>query len=158
VKHERLEGVTTMVRDVGRIQAKGVTRAALEGLRLSESPEEVARVARLAEKEGTKTGAILKLAGRAAFVLTAFVLNLVGWVFSAIWALIGFLIAIKGFTERTTVRYLRWRKKRRARFAAAKKAAEIAEIKAAEIKAAEIKAAEIKAAEAHAVAEDAAAV
>lgn len=125
VKLERLEGVTTMVRDVGRIQAKGGTRAALEGLRLSESPGEVARVARLAEKEGTKTGAILKLAGRAAFVLTAFVLNLVGWVFSAIWALIGFLIAIKSFTERTTERYLRWRKKRRARLTAARKASEI---------------------------------
>jgi hypothetical protein len=114
VKLERLEGVTAMVRDVGRVQAKGGTRAALEGLRLSESPEEVARVARLAEKEGTKTGAILKLAGRAAFVLTAVVLQLVGWVFTAIWILIGFLIAIKGTTERTTERYLRWRKKRRA--------------------------------------------
>src|SRR5262249_8337619 len=113
VKLERLEGVTTMMRDVGRVQAKGGTRAALEGLRLSESPEEVARVARLAEKEGTKTGAILKLAGRAAFVLTAGVPQLVGWVFTAMWALIGFLMAIKNITERTTKRYLRWRKKRR---------------------------------------------
>jgi hypothetical protein len=124
VKLERIEGVTTMVRDVGRIQAKGGTRAALEGLRLSEGPEEVARVARLAEKEGTKTGAILKLAGRAAFVLTALALHLIGWVFSIIWAVIGFLIAIKSTTERTTERYLRWRKKRRARVAAAQAAAE----------------------------------
>jgi hypothetical protein len=115
IKLERLEGVTNMVRDVGRIQAKGGTRAALEGLRLSESPREVARVARLAEKEGTKTGAILKLAGRAAFVLTAVILNLVGWVFTALWALIGFVVAIKSTTERTTERYLRWRRKRRAR-------------------------------------------
>jgi hypothetical protein len=110
---ERLEGITAMMGDVGRIQAKGGTRAALEGLRLSESPQEVARVARLAEKEGTKTSAILKLAGRSAFVLTAAVLDLVGWVFSALWLIIGFLIAIKSTTERTTERYLRWRKKRR---------------------------------------------
>jgi hypothetical protein len=46
-------------------------------------------------------------------VLTAVVLNLTGWVFSALWAVIGFLIAIKSTTERTTERYLRWRKKRR---------------------------------------------
>jgi hypothetical protein len=125
VKLERLEGITTMVRDVGRIQASGGTRAALEGLRLSEGPEEVARVARLAEKEGTKTGAILKLAGRAAFVVTAVILNLIGWMFSIIWAVIGFLVAIKSTTERMTERYLRWRKKRRAaRLAAARAEAE----------------------------------
>jgi hypothetical protein len=42
------------------------------------------------------------------------VLQLVGWVFTGIWALIGFLMAIKSITERTTERYLRWSKKRRA--------------------------------------------
>jgi hypothetical protein len=130
VKLERLEGVTTMVRDVGRIQSKGGTRAALEGLRLSEGPEEVARVARLAEKEGTRTGAILKLAGRAAFVITAVVLHLIGWVFSILWAVIGFLVAIKSTTERTTERYLRWRKKRRAARLAAAQAAQAAAEKA----------------------------
>lgn len=124
VKVERLQGVVTMVRDVGRIQSNGGTRAALEGLRLSEGPEEVARVARLAEKEGTKTGAILKLGRRAAFVLTVVALNLVGWVFSMIWAVIGFLTAIKSITERTTERYLRRRKDRRARLAAAREASE----------------------------------
>jgi hypothetical protein len=115
----RLEGIAAMVGDVGRIQAKGGTRAALEGLRLSESPREVARVARLAEKEGTKTSAILKLAGRAAFVLTAIVVELVGWVLSALWVIIGLLMAIKSTTERTTERYLRWRRKRHAARSAA---------------------------------------
>jgi hypothetical protein len=114
VKLERVEGVAATMRDVGRVRAKGGTRAALEGLRLSEGPEDVARLARLAESKGTKTRAILKLVGRAAFVLAAVVLNLTGWVFSALWAVIGFLIAIKSATERTTERYLRWRKKRRA--------------------------------------------
>jgi hypothetical protein len=119
VKLERLDGVVTMMRDVGRTRAKSGTRAALDGLKLSQGPEDVAKIARLAEKQGTKTRAILKLAGRAAFVMTAVVMNLIGWVFSAIWFLIGFLIAIKRTTERTTERYLRWRKRRRARYAAA---------------------------------------
>jgi hypothetical protein len=114
VKLERFDSVVTMMRDVGRTRTKAGTRAALDGLRLSEGPEDVAKIARLAEKQGTKTRAILRLVGRAAFVLTAVVMNLIGWVFSAIWAVIGFLIAIKRTTERTTERYLRWRKKRRA--------------------------------------------
>ena len=79
--------------------------------------------ARLAEKKGTKTRAILKLVGRAAFVFTAVVLHLLGWVFSAVWAVIGFLIAIKRTTERITERYLYRQKKRRARLAAAQAAA-----------------------------------
>jgi hypothetical protein len=126
VKLERFDGVVTMMRDVGRTRAKGGTRAALDGLRLSEGPEDVAKIARLAEKQGTKTRAILKLAGRAAFVLTAVVMNLIGWVFSAIWFVIGFLIAIKRTTERTTERYLRWRKRRRARRLAAQAALPVA--------------------------------
>jgi hypothetical protein len=132
VRLERLEGLTTVMLDVGRIQARGGTRAALEGLRLSETPAEVARVARLAERQGTKTGAILKLAGRAAIVLSALALHLAGWVFSAVWAVIGFLIAIKSITERTTERYLRWRKRRRARRLAAEQAADEAAHQAAE--------------------------
>jgi hypothetical protein len=127
VKLERLEGITSMMRDVGRIQLKAGTRATLEGLRLSESPAEIGRVARLAEKEGSRTAAILKLAGRAAFVLTVVALHLVGWVFSAIWAVLGFLIAIKSTTERATERYLRWSKRRRARRLAAEQAEEEAE-------------------------------
>ena len=107
-----------MMRDVGRVRAKGGTRAALDGLRLSEGPEDVAKIARLAETEGTKTRAILRLVGRAAFVLTAVATQLLMWLFTAFWLLLGFLSAIKSTTERSTERYLRWRKKRRARRAA----------------------------------------
>jgi hypothetical protein len=114
VRLDRLDGVATMMRDVGRVRAKGGTRAALEALRLSEGSEDVAKVARLAEKKGTKTRAILKLVGRAAFVLTAVVMELLGWMFTAFWLLIGFLSAIKRTTERATERYLQRRKKRRA--------------------------------------------
>jgi hypothetical protein len=119
VKLERFDGVVTMMRDVGRTRAKAGTRAALDGLRLSEGPEDVAKIARLAEKQGTKTRAILKLAGRAAFVLAAVVTQLLGWLFAAFWAVFGFCQAVKRATERTTERYLRWQKKRRARRIAA---------------------------------------
>ena len=71
VKVERAEGLVTVVRDVGRVQGAAGTRAALEGLKLAEGPEDVARLARLAGTKGGKTRAILKLAGRGAFALTA---------------------------------------------------------------------------------------
>jgi hypothetical protein len=115
VKLERAESVMTMMRDVGRVRTKAGTRAALEGLKLSEGPRDVARVARLAESKGSKTRAILKLVGRAGFLLTAAVIDLLSWIFTAICAVFGFCSAIKRTTERTTERYLRWRKRRRAR-------------------------------------------
>jgi hypothetical protein len=115
VKLDRAEGVMTMLGDVGRVRAKAGTGAALEGLKLSEGPRDVARLARLAETKGGKTRAILKLAGRAAFALTVAVLDLLSWVFTAFCAVFGFCSAVKRTTERTTERYLHWRKRRRAR-------------------------------------------
>ena len=115
VKVERAEGLVTVVRDVGRVQGAAGTRAALEGLKLAEGPQDVARLARLAGTKGGKTRAILKLAGRAAFALTAAAFNLFSWLFAAVWAVFGFIAGVKRFTERTTERYLRWRKRRRAR-------------------------------------------
>jgi hypothetical protein len=119
VKLDRAEGVVTMMRDVGRVRAKAGTGAALEGLKLSEGPRDVARLARLAETKGGKTRAILKLAGRAAFALTVAVIDLLSWVFTAFCAAFGFCSAVKRTTERTTERYLHWRKRRRARRQAA---------------------------------------
>jgi len=119
VKLDRAEGVITMMRDVGRVRAKAGTGAALEGLKLSEGPRDVARLARLAETKGGKTRAILKLAGRAAFALTVAVIDLLSWVFTAFCAVFGFCSAVKRTTERTTERYLHWRKRRRARRQAA---------------------------------------
>jgi len=115
VKLDRAEGVIAMMRDVGRLRTKAGTRAALDGLKLSEGPRDVARLARLAETKGGKTRAILKLAGRAAFTLTVAVIDLLSWVFTAFCAVFGFCSAVKRTTERTTERYLRWRKSRRLR-------------------------------------------
>ena len=47
-----------MMRGVGRARTKAGTRAALDGLKLSEGPSDVARFARLAETKGGKTRAI----------------------------------------------------------------------------------------------------
>jgi hypothetical protein len=124
VKVDRAESVMATMRDVGRVRAKAGTRAALEGLKLSESPRDVARLARLAETKGGKTRAILKLVGRAGFVLTAAVIDLLSWIFTAFCMVFGFCSAVKRTTERTTERYLRWRKRRRARRRAAVAAAQ----------------------------------
>jgi hypothetical protein len=115
VKLEKADGLLTAVRDVGRVQAKAGTRAAFDGLKLAEGPRDMSRLARLAEAKGSKTRAILKLAGRAAIALTLATFDLASWLFAALFALFGFCSAIKGTTERTTWRYLRWRKERRLR-------------------------------------------
>src|SRR4029077_15760621 len=70
VKIERAGGLMRLVRDVGRVQGKAGTQAALDGLKIAESPREMSRLARLAEAAGGKTRAILKVAGRGAIMLT----------------------------------------------------------------------------------------
>ncbi len=112
VKVEGTGAVVALLRDVGRVQSKAGTRAALDGLRLAEEPADVGRLARLAESQGGKTRAILKLAGRAAFALTAAAIDLAGWLFSAVCAMFGFCCAVKRTAERSTERYLAWRKAR----------------------------------------------
>ena len=51
VKVERAGGLVHLARDVGRVQAKAGTQAALDGLKIAETPREMARVAKLAEKK-----------------------------------------------------------------------------------------------------------
>ena len=119
VKLDRAGGLVRLMEDTGRVQAKAGTRAAMDGLKIAESPKDMARVARLAEAKGSKTRAILKLGGRAAIALTIGAFNLASWAFSALVAILGFCATIKGLTERTTLRWLAWRKTRRARRALA---------------------------------------
>jgi hypothetical protein len=115
VKVEKSEGLMRLVSDVGRVQSKAGTKAALEGLKISEGPRDMAKVARLAEAKGGKTRAILRLLGRGAIVLTASAFNLFSWTLSALWMLYGFCAGTKRFTERTTERYLAYRRSRRER-------------------------------------------
>ena len=115
VKVEKAQGLMRLAGDVGRVQSKAGTRAALDGLKLAEGPRDVSRIATLAAAKGGKTRAILKLAGRGAILLTVGTFNLASWVFWAILTVLGFVSSLKKATERATERYCARRKRRRAR-------------------------------------------
>jgi len=67
--------------DLGRIEGKAGARTALEGLRHADNVGDVAKVGRLAEKNGRTTLAILKTLGRGAIALGA------GAVTGALWVM-----------------------------------------------------------------------
>ncbi|MBV9346919.1 MAG: hypothetical protein JOZ70_13615 [Pseudolabrys sp.] len=113
VKVERAGGLLHLARDVGRVQSKAGTQAALDGLKLAESPREMARIARLAESKGGKTRAILKAVGRGAIALTLAALDLGLWILGALFFLFGLVSSLKAAVERMTLRYLHYAKRRR---------------------------------------------
>jgi hypothetical protein len=114
VKLDKVRGLVNLAGDVGRIEARAGTRAALDGLRLAEEPREVARVAKLAEKEGGKTRAILRLLGRSVLAIGFFAVDTASWLLTAALVALGFCSAVKGFTERLTEKMIRRGKRRRA--------------------------------------------
>ena len=114
VKVEKARDLMHLVGDVGRVQAKAGTRAALDGLKLAETPQEMSKLARLAAAKGGKTRAILKLAGRAAIVLAMSTFDLALWVFWAIVTAFGFVSSLKRMVERITERHCARRRLRRA--------------------------------------------
>jgi hypothetical protein len=118
VKVEKASELVRLAGNVGRVQAKAGTKAALDGLKVAETPREMGRVAKLAEKEGSKTRAILKVAGRGAIALTVAAFDLGVWILGALLTLFGLVSSLKSATERMTLRHLRRRKARRERFAA----------------------------------------
>jgi hypothetical protein len=103
-----------LAKDVGRVGEKAGTRGALDVLRIADGPKDVARAARLAEKKGSQTRAIIKVLGRGALLLTAGAFNLAWWVFGALLALLGVLSSIKSMTERMTMAVIQHRKRKRA--------------------------------------------
>ncbi len=119
VKIERAGGLMHLVRDVGRVQAKAGTQGALESLKIAETPREMSRVATLAEKEGGKTRAIMKVVGRGAIALTFAMFDLGLWILGALLTVFFFVSSLKSATERATQRFIDYRKRRRAqRYAA----------------------------------------
>lgn len=70
------------------------------------------RIAKLADRNGTKTRAILKFLGRGAIVLAVTSFNLALWIFSAILTLIGLISSAKSGVERITQNYLNRRRER----------------------------------------------
>lgn len=113
VKVEKADDLLRLARDVGRVQTKAGTRAALDGLKTANSPVEMARIAKLAEKNGGKTRAILKLLGRGAIALTIAAFDLALWIFWALLMLFGFVSSMKAAVERTTHRRYVRKKARR---------------------------------------------
>lgn len=110
VKFEKADGLVKLAGDVGRVQSRAGTKAALDGLKLAENPRELARVAALAESKGGKTRAILKTLGRGAILLSATSFNLATWVLWAIFTLFGLVSSAKAAAERLTLRHLTRRK------------------------------------------------
>jgi hypothetical protein len=115
VKLNKADNLFRLTSDIGAVQGKAGTRAALDGLRISDSPREMARVAKLAEKEGGKTRAILKVLGRGAIALTVAAFDLSLWVLWAALTVFGFVASTKAAVERATWRALQRGKVRRAK-------------------------------------------
>ena len=112
---EKAGALVRLAKDVGRVTEKAGTRGALDTLKIAESPKDVARAARLAEAEGGRTRAILKILGRGALLLATGAFDLTLWIFGALFALFGFLCSIKATTERATQAWLDRKKRRRLR-------------------------------------------
>ena len=115
VKIEKAGGLTRLLGDVGQVQAKAGTQAALDSLKLARNPGEVARIAKLAEKKGGKTRAILKTLGRGAILLSVTSFNLALWILGAIATLFGFASSAKAGVERATLRHLARKRERQQR-------------------------------------------
>jgi len=118
VKVEKAEGLVRLVGDVGRVQSKAGTRAALDGLRIAESPGDMSRIAQLAAAKGGKTRAILKLAGRGAIMVTMATFDLAMWVLWGLLTAFGLVSSLKRTAERITERYCARRRRLRAALAA----------------------------------------
>jgi len=105
LKVETREGLTQFVGNFGRVQSRVGVRGAFDALKVAEHPQDVGRLARLAEAKGTKTRAIVKLLGRSAIVLTGALFDLALWVFWALLNLLAFCAACKRAVERMTLRH-----------------------------------------------------
>jgi len=114
VKVEKTGALMRAIGDVGKVQSKAGTHAALDALKIAQGPRELSRMARLAEAKGTRMRAILKTLGRGAILLTTSAFTLFSWLFTAVMAVWGFFAAVKRTTERATERYCARRRARRA--------------------------------------------
>ena len=112
---EKAGALVRLGKDVTRVAEKTGTRGAMDSLRIAEGPKDVARAARLAEAQGSKTRAIMKLLGRGALLLAGGMFDLALWLFGAALTLFGLLSSIKATTERLTQAWCDRRRARRLR-------------------------------------------
>lgn len=116
---EKAGALVRLGKDVTRVAEKTGTRGAMDTLRIAEGPKDVARAARLAEAQGSKTRAIMKLLGRGALLLLGGAFDLTLWLLGAALTLFGLLSSIKATTERLTQGWCDRRRARRLRRAQA---------------------------------------
>ena len=102
--------VVELVENAARIERRAGVQATLDSLALAEEPEDLARIQQLAAVKGTKTRAILKLFGRAAFrvgvsvwvlakwlvIGTVATVSLLFWTLIAVFGFVGWLKALAG--------------------------------------------------------------
>ncbi|MDA9438532.1 hypothetical protein XH98_05205 [Bradyrhizobium sp. CCBAU 51745] len=112
---EKAGALVRLGKDVTRVAEKSGTRGAMESLRIAEGPKDVARAARLAEAQGGKTRAIMKVLGRGALLLVGGAFDLTLWLFGAALTLFGLISSIKATTERLTQAWCDRRRARRLR-------------------------------------------
>lgn len=112
---EKAGALVRFGKDVTRVAEKTGTRGAMDTLRIAEGPKDVARAARLAEAQGGKTRAIMKLLGRGALLLIGGAFDLALWLFGAALTLFGLVSSIKATTERLTQAWCDRRRARRLR-------------------------------------------
>lgn len=100
LKTGKVERVGIALADLGAVQGKAGTRAAIIGLRKTESVREIPRLKRLANVRGRSTLAILKTLGRDSFALGAVAVTAFGWLLAAFFNLFLIVAAIrKGFVR-----------------------------------------------------------
>jgi hypothetical protein len=119
IKAEKAGDLLRFARDLGTVQGKAGSRAAMDSLKIAETPKDMARIARLAEAEGGRTRAILKVLGRGAIVLGGAAIDIAFWLFSTALTVFGTLASLKSAVERAT-RDRYQRRKRRATMQAAR--------------------------------------
>lgn len=94
----KAERIGVAVADLGALQGKAGTRAAVRGLGEATNLAEVGKLRQLAHVKGRATLAILKTLGRNSFVLGAAAVTAAGWLFAALFNLFLLVVAIqKGF-------------------------------------------------------------
>ena len=110
---EKAGGLVRVAKDVGRIGEKAGIRGAADAMKIADGPADVARAARLAEKKGGQTRALLKMFGRGALLLAAGAFNMAMWILWALLFLLGFVSSVRATTERLTMAWLRRRRRKR---------------------------------------------
>lgn len=111
VRPQGLARLSGLLSDVGTVQAKAGTRAALDGLALAGDGRDMTRLARLAEKKGGQTLFILRTLGRGALGLSGALLSLLWWGAAGLAWLIWLVSALNGLA--VSLARLTWRRRLR---------------------------------------------